>query len=622
MESALAVVTGYADSTESSPRSRGGESWDEPYSALAAPSPRLRVMCSYGGRILPRPTDKYLCYLGGETRMVAIDRSGSLADLSAKLSRDLLGGGSFSLKYQLPNEDLDSLISVSTDEDLENMIDELDRISASPAAARAGGGSTRSGRLRLFLFPSKPDSGSSSAIGSLIDESKSETWFVDALNSAISGLGIDDIPRGSVESASVNCLVSLDDDPSHSRGAVGRPPALPRPESAGKLVRHGQEVLSVPGSPMLDKASSFGSTSSAPPLSNLPPIPVPTIDRTADQRVAGHDDHFSRTIPSPDSATSQRADEGFKDANFAAYHHHLPPIPLPTASAASLIISPTENLHRDFSDDDKSDHGGFRKPHQPPKPTQNDAIITDPAPRSMYSNPISDPKVASDPSYLVPSMQQEQLQQQKSRLQLHHQQQQFIPPNQHYIHAAAPVLPMPPYYSLMGPPVQQTPQAPPFDPQFPYIFMPVHPNSPYNVPAVHPNLADPTPLPSSVKPTAGAQGAPAKPPEVLASFYRTAATAPATAHSALQQQLLHVTANQAHPYPGAGFHVMQHSQLTQPPAATANYGYDVASGYQPIYYSQAAPQSALPRQYQTASATHMVPEGAAAPGDSYPPRLP
>lgn len=243
----------------------------------------------------------------------------------------------------------------------------------------------------------------------------------------------------------------------------------------------------------------------------------------------------------------------------------------------------------------------------------------------MYSNPISDPKVPSDPSYLVPSpavdtpafvmpsMQPEQLQQQQSRLHLHQQSPQFIPPNQHYIHhpAAAPVLPMPPYYSLMGPPMQQTPQARrQFDPQFPYIFMPVHPNVPYNVSAVHPNLADSTPLPSSTKPAAGAQGAPAKPPEVLPSFYRTAATA----HSGLQQQLLHVTANQAHPYAGAGFHVMQHSQLAQPPAAIANYGYDVASGHPPIYYSQAAPQSALPRQYQTAEE--------AATGDSYSSRLP
>ncbi|OWM82348.1 hypothetical protein CDL15_Pgr001922 [Punica granatum] len=32
----------------------------------------------------------------------------------------------FTLKYQLPNEDLDSLITVSTDKDLDNMIDEHD----------------------------------------------------------------------------------------------------------------------------------------------------------------------------------------------------------------------------------------------------------------------------------------------------------------------------------------------------------------------------------------------------------------------------------------------------------------------------------------------------------------
>ncbi|GKV27758.1 hypothetical protein SLEP1_g36893 [Rubroshorea leprosula] len=32
------------------------------------------------------------------------------------------------VKYQLPNEDLDALISVTTDEDLENMMDEYDRL--------------------------------------------------------------------------------------------------------------------------------------------------------------------------------------------------------------------------------------------------------------------------------------------------------------------------------------------------------------------------------------------------------------------------------------------------------------------------------------------------------------
>ncbi|KAL0450033.1 UNVERIFIED_CONTAM: hypothetical protein Slati_1559700 [Sesamum latifolium] len=50
------------------------------------------------------------------------------------LSRALFHNRPFHLKYQLPNEDLDSLISVITDEDLSNMLDEHDRISPPPAS--------------------------------------------------------------------------------------------------------------------------------------------------------------------------------------------------------------------------------------------------------------------------------------------------------------------------------------------------------------------------------------------------------------------------------------------------------------------------------------------------------
>ncbi|OAY77780.1 hypothetical protein ACMD2_26841 [Ananas comosus] len=379
---------GYPDSVESSPRSRGGESWDEPFAyapaSAAAPS-RLRLMCSYGGRIVPRPTDKSLCYLGGETRIVVVDRHSSLADLQAKLSRSLLGGRPFSLKYQLPNEDLDSLISVSTDEDLDNMIDEYDRIvssaaSSSGGAAAAGGGgggggSTRSSRLRLFLFPAKAESTPSSSMGSLLDDSsKSETWFVDALNSAIGAL--DDLPRGvSADSASVNCLLGLEDDSSvHSRHTAAAAPsaaapadALPRPDSSGKLARHGgQDVQSGPDSPMLDKNSSFGSTSSAPSLSNLPPIRVRPDDRPPD--------HIASQ---GQLQQQQRPDEGYAPT-------HLPPqIPLPAAPGSTPTISPTENPNRVgvfSSDDEKSDHGGIRRPLQPPiqpKPAPLDAIGSD-----------------------------------------------------------------------------------------------------------------------------------------------------------------------------------------------------------------------------------------------------
>ncbi|CAL9776902.1 unnamed protein product [Musa acuminata subsp. burmannicoides] len=587
MESAATAVSvgasgpGYPDSADSSPRSRGGDSWDEPFPpSAAAASSRLRLMCSYGGRIVPRPTDKSLCYLGGETRMVVVDRHSSLADISAKLSRKLLGGRPFSLKYQLPNEDLDSLISVTTDEDLENMIDELDRISAATAAAASGGGgSTRSSRLRLFLFPSKSESAPSSTIGSLLDESKSETWFVDALNSAIGGMSMDGLPRGhSADSATVDSLLGLEDNSSvHSRkgggggGAASHPEpeqlVLPRPDSAGKLARHGQDVHSVPDSPMLDTTSSFGSTSSAPSLSNLPPIPVPTDDRYADHRISGLDDHLAHMNLSSDSATSQRPDDGFKEPIYA---HHLqvpPPIPIPTASDSIPTISASDNSNRVFSDDEKSDHG-VRKPPQPPKPTQVDAPSSDPASRyhhsATYLNLNSDPNVSFDRSYRAPlppvdapgfvlsSVHPEQLQQQQTHSQFHQQQPQFISTNPHYIHhtGAGTGVPMASYYSIVPQSMQQLPQAHPFDSHIPMYYVPVRQTTPY-------------------------------------------------------------------PYAGTGYHVMQHPHLSQSPATMANYGYEVtaAPGHPQMYYSQASSQPALSRQYQMASSTAVIPE-AGAPGDS------
>ncbi|PQP96648.1 uncharacterized protein Pyn_39358 [Prunus yedoensis var. nudiflora] len=112
------------------------------------PTTRLRLMCSYGGHIVPRPHDKSLCYVGGDTRIVVVDRHTSLSDLSNRLSKTLLNGRPFTLKYQLPSEDLDSLISVTTDEDLDNMIDEYDR-----TATNNSNSSSKPSRLRLFLFP-------------------------------------------------------------------------------------------------------------------------------------------------------------------------------------------------------------------------------------------------------------------------------------------------------------------------------------------------------------------------------------------------------------------------------------------------------------------------------------
>lgn len=136
-------------------------------------------MCSYGGKIQPRPHDNQLSYMGGETKILAVDRNIKFGSLIAKLSAVCDGEG-VSFKYQLPGEDLDALISVTNDDDLEHMMCEYDRLNrASPKPAR----------LRLFLFPATPPQQTTPAVvssrsfGSEEAIKSEKERFVEALNS-------------------------------------------------------------------------------------------------------------------------------------------------------------------------------------------------------------------------------------------------------------------------------------------------------------------------------------------------------------------------------------------------------------------------------------------------------
>lgn len=251
-------------------------------------------MCSYGGHIVPRPHDKSLCYVGGDTRIVVVDRSTTFSDLLSRLGKTLLHGRPFTLKYQLPNEDLDSLISLSTEEDLDNMVDEYDRLVASSNPAKPS-------RIRLFLFPSKPEGASS--IGSILDGSnRSEDWFLNALNGAAA------IQRGFSTPASVNCLLGLEENGinnnfgnSNSNNSNNSKEMMMMEavvnQSEGKLGKNqnqnqsNPDIHSVPDSPIIETTSSFGSTSSSPSLANLPPIRVHVEDggaRVSDNHRVGN----------------------------------------------------------------------------------------------------------------------------------------------------------------------------------------------------------------------------------------------------------------------------------------------------------------------------------------------
>ncbi|KAL6281048.1 hypothetical protein ACE6H2_017929 [Prunus campanulata] len=102
----------------------------------------LKLLCSYGGKILPRHTDGNLRYVGGLTRVLAVDASISFAELMLKLAE--FCGYSVDLRCQLPDGDFETLISVKSDEELANIIEEYDRASSS-----------RPLKIRAILSPSK-----------------------------------------------------------------------------------------------------------------------------------------------------------------------------------------------------------------------------------------------------------------------------------------------------------------------------------------------------------------------------------------------------------------------------------------------------------------------------------
>ncbi|XP_060181547.1 uncharacterized protein LOC132611160 [Lycium barbarum] len=130
---------------------------------------KMRLLCSYGGRILPRPNDGKLRYVGGETRIISIRKNLTFSELIKKTTA--ICNQPHTIKYQLPEEDLDALVSVSSDEDLQHMIEEYHDLGKS------------SQRLRLFLVPSADSSeGPCSFEGMPLQQSEADYQYVVAVN--------------------------------------------------------------------------------------------------------------------------------------------------------------------------------------------------------------------------------------------------------------------------------------------------------------------------------------------------------------------------------------------------------------------------------------------------------
>ncbi|KAI4299197.1 hypothetical protein L6164_032678 [Bauhinia variegata] len=203
------TYTSYPDSGDSSPRSREIEfenppPWDD---QQPPPNYKAKFICSYGGgKIQPRSHDNQLSYVGGETKILAVDRNIKFPAMISKLSA--LCDADVTFKYQLPGEDLDALISVTNDDDLEHMMHEYDRLyrpSAKPV------------RMRLFLFP--VDNQPPASFGSDRDR------FVEALNTG-PGLVPPDPVKNAPGANNVDFLFGLD---------KGVPPAAQPPPVGAKF---------------------------------------------------------------------------------------------------------------------------------------------------------------------------------------------------------------------------------------------------------------------------------------------------------------------------------------------------------------------------------------------------
>ncbi|XP_065881291.1 RAF-like serine/threonine-protein kinase PRAF [Euphorbia lathyris] len=661
---AAAAVSTYPDSTDSTPRSRTTDSYFNDPPLLSS---KLRLMCSYGGHIVPRPHDKSLCYVGGDTRIVVVDRHTTLSSLSSRLANTLLNGRAFTLKYQLPSEDLDSLISVTTDEDLENMIDEYDRTNSN--AANSG----KPSRLRLFLFPLKPDS--SQSIGPILESNaKSEDWFLNALNGA-AGL----LNRGFSDSASVNCLLGLDDDSLNGNTNLDLVGGGVRDvEALQKNVKQGQDVHSVPDSPMLENSSSFGSTSSSPSLANLPPIRVHVEDGSVgaggirgvlqDQKVVGIEEQFAQiNVSGGGGGVGQKKDDCFMPISSP------PPMPVSIAISGVPVGPPMmvgDYHNRIYSDDERSDHGvplGYRKPSlpqsQPPQTQQKSSSGGEaqlPSPDSVSSdnsvsnainrqkpmiyqnqvmhipagvsrgasNPVDTKMNVSDPNPQIQIQQQVQdsgyvLQPQFEQQQQPQQPQQFIHAGTHYIqHHPGGAVPMPAYYSVYPPQQQHHHQL---DQQYPVYYVQTRQPQAYNLPMQQSSMNEPTatvpcnpqtqPNPTMAPPQATynpMRNAPMAKPEMANSgMYRTA--------NAGTPQLVQVSSNQ-HQQQYVGYSQVHHPSQSGSPVSgvPANYGYEFADpAHAQIYYTQPIAPT-IPSHYQTMTAGGAVvlPESSQLPNDS------
>ncbi|CAN4081815.1 unnamed protein product [Withania somnifera] len=180
--------------TRTSSRNNNIRGYQSHVSCRSSTSGKLRFLCSFGGRIMPRPSDGKLRYVGGDTHLIRVSKDISYEELMQKMLT--IYSDAHTLKYQLPGEDLDALVSVSCDEDVQNMIEECHVLE--------GDGSHK---LRIFLFSNSDLDDAQSGIENI--EGDSEMQYVVAVNGMDFGSRRNSIALASASGNNIDEFLSL-----------------------------------------------------------------------------------------------------------------------------------------------------------------------------------------------------------------------------------------------------------------------------------------------------------------------------------------------------------------------------------------------------------------------------
>ncbi|KAJ8753177.1 hypothetical protein K2173_017756 [Erythroxylum novogranatense] len=282
---------------------------------------KVKFLCSFGGKILPRPSDGALRYVGGQTRIISVRRDVSFHELMQKMIETY--GQPVVIKYQLPDEDLDSLVSVSCADDLDNMMDEYEKL-----AEKSSDGSAK---LRVFLF-SPTDLDISGMLQ--LDLHDNGQRYVDAVNGILdtgggSGGGIarkESIASAtSTQNSDFSGTEAIDSSGAGGLGDVNGPPSTsllsPRGNSGTSHDSSTKLAPADPGPAVYADASAVSlgiPVVKSGPHQILPSQPEVELERSAPvslpQQQMGYDNHqLGMTIPAP-------------APHLPAYtNHHLPP---------------------------------------------------------------------------------------------------------------------------------------------------------------------------------------------------------------------------------------------------------------------------------------------------------